>query len=102
MTYEGWKVVEGKSNRKFTDEKKVAAAVQKLGLDPYEKKLLGITDMTKLLGKARFEKVLGKLIIKPAGKPTLVPESDKRPPMNTAADDFNDNDTENANTESEE
>ena len=94
VTYEGWKVVEGKSNRKFTDEDKVAKAVQKLGLEPYEKKLLGITDMTKLLGKARFEKVLGKLIIKPPGKPTLVPESDSRPPMNTATEDFNDADSD--------
>lgn len=86
VTYEGWKVVEGKSNRKFTDEKKVAAVVEKNGFDPYEKKLLGITAMTTLLGKKKFEELLGKLVQKPPGKPTLVPESDKRPAMKTATE----------------
>lgn len=90
VQYEGWKVVEGKSNRKFTDEKAVAAAVTKAGYDPYEKKLLGITAMNTLLGKKKFEELLGKLVVKPAGKPTLVPADDKRPPMNTAKDDFSD------------
>ena len=94
VTYEGWKVVEGKSNRKFTDEEKVAAVVQKNGFDPYEKKLLGITAMTTLLGKKKFEELLGKLVQKPPGKPTLVPETDKRPAMKSATesakDDFND------------
>lgn len=86
--YEGWKVVEGRSNRKFTDEAAVADTVTKAGFDPYEKKLLGITAMTSLLGKKKFEELLGGLIQKPPGKPTLVPESDKRPAMNTAQDDF--------------
>lgn len=101
VTYEGWKVVEGKSNRKFTDEAKVAEVVIKSGYDPYEKKLLGITAMTTLLGKKNFEKLLGKLVQKPPGKPTLVPETDKRPPMNTAAEDFKDIDSNDKN-ESEE
>ena len=61
------------------------------GYDPYEKKLLGITAMSSLLGKKQFDKLLGGLIYKPPGKPALVPVSDKRPPMNTAADDFKDN-----------
>lgn len=86
--YEGWKVVEGRSVRKFTDETAVADTVTKAGFDPYEKKLLGITAMTSLLGKKKFEELLGGLIQKPPGKPTLVPESDKRPAMNTAQDDF--------------
>lgn len=86
--YEGWKVVEGRSNRKFADEAAVADTVTKAGFDPYEKKLLGITAMTSLLGKKKFEDLLGGLIQKPSGKPTLVPESDKRPAMNTAQDDF--------------
>jgi hypothetical protein len=47
--------------------------------------------MSTLLGKAQFEELLGGLIYKPPGKPALVPESDKRPAVNTAADDFNDN-----------
>lgn len=89
--YEGFKVVEGRSNRKYTDEDAVAKAVTEAGFDPYEKKLLGITAMSSLLGKKKFEDLLGGLIYKPPGKPALVPESDKRPAMNPAADDFNDN-----------
>ena len=89
--YEGFKIVEGRSTRKYADEAAVAAAVETAGYDPYEKKLLGITAMSSLLGKKKFEDLLGNLIYKPPGKPALVPESDKRPAMNTAADDFNDN-----------
>ena len=88
--YEGFKVVEGRSNRKFTDEAEVAKTVSEAGYDPYEKKLLGITAMSTLLGKKKFEEMLGSLIYKPPGKPALVPESDSRPAMNTAAEDFND------------
>ena len=69
----------------------VAATVTDAGFDPYEKKLLGVTAMTTLLGKKRFEELLGGLIYKPPGKPALVPESDKRPAMNSAKDDFKDN-----------
>lgn len=89
--YEGFKVVEGRSTRKYTDEDSVALIVKDHGFDPYEKKVLGITAMTTLLGKKRFEELLGNLIYKPPGKPALVPESDKRPAMNTAQDDFNEN-----------
>ena len=87
--FEGWKVVEGRSNRKYTDEAAVAFAVKDAGFDPYEKKLLGVTAMSTLLGKKKFEELLGGLIYKPPGKPALVPESDKRPAMNTAIEDFN-------------
>lgn len=83
-----WKLVEGRSNRKYTDEAVVAKTVKSAGYEPYEQKLLGITAMTALLGKTKFEELLGKLIVKPQGKPTLVPVSDKRPVMNAAADDF--------------
>ena len=86
--FDGWKIVEGRSNRKFTDEAAVASKVKDAGYDPYEKKLLGITAMSTLLGKKKFEELLGELVYKPPGKPTLVPESDKRPAMNTAIDDF--------------
>ena len=86
--FEGWKIVEGRSNRKYTDENAVVDTVKDAGFDPYEKKLLGITAMSTLLGKKKFEELLGGLIYKPPGKPTLVPESDKRPAMNTAKDDF--------------
>lgn len=87
--FEGWKVVEGRSNRKYTDEEAVAFKVKDAGFDPYEKKLLGVTAMSTLLGKKKFEELLGGLIYKPPGKPALVPESDKRPAMNTAIEDFN-------------
>ena len=88
--YDGYKVVEGKSNRKYVDEGAVASIVTDAGYDPYEKKLLGITAMTSLLGKTKFAELLGELIEKPQGKPTLVPETDKRPELNTAKDDFKD------------
>ena len=84
----GWKLVEGRSNRRYTNEDAVSKAVEAAGFDPYEKKLLGITAMQKLLGKSRFEELLAAYIEKPQGKPTLVPESDKRPAMNTAKNDF--------------
>lgn len=84
----GWKLVEGRSNRKYTNETAVAATVEGAGFDPYERKVLGVTAMQKLLGKTRFEELLAPYIEKPQGKPTLVPESDKRPAMNTAKNDF--------------
>ena len=84
----GWKLVEGRSNRKYTSEAVVAATVERAGFDPYEKKVLGVTAMQKLLGKSRFEELLAPYIEKPQGKPTLVPDSDKRPAMNTAKNDF--------------
>lgn len=88
--YPGYKVVKGRSNRRYSDETAAAAAVSDAGYDPYEKKILGITAMTSLLGKKKFDELLGGLITKPQGKPTLVPESDKRPAINTAKDDFKD------------
>lgn len=84
----GWKLVEGRSNRKYTSEAAVASTVEGAGFDPYERKVLGVTAMQKMLGKTRFEELLAPYIEKPQGKPTLVPESDKRPAMNTAKNDF--------------
>ncbi|MDD3218123.1 MAG: DUF2800 domain-containing protein [Lachnospiraceae bacterium] len=86
--WNGWKLVEGRSNRKYTNEAAVIQAVSEAGFDPYEKKLLGITALQKLLGKTRFDELLTGFIEKPQGKPTLVPESDKRPAMNNAKNDF--------------
>ena len=83
-----WKLVEGRSNRKYTDDAAVAKTVKEAGYEPYEQKLLGITAMTSLLGKSKFEELLGGFVIKPQGKPTLAPMSDKRPVINTAAEDF--------------
>ena len=86
--WHGWKLVEGRSVRKFTSEDKVIRAVCEAGFDPFEKKLLGITAMQKLLGKVRFDELLSGLIIKPKGKPALVPASDKRPAVSSATLDF--------------
>ncbi|MFA6845528.1 MAG: DUF2800 domain-containing protein [Sphaerochaetaceae bacterium] len=86
--YDGFKVVEGRSVRKYTSEDEAAKAVTEAGYDPYEKKVYGITAMTALLGRKRFEEVLGSLVYKAPGKPTLVDESDKRPTLDTAKEDF--------------
>lgn len=78
----GWKIVEGRSNRKFVDEQKVADAMKAAGYDEallYERKLITLTQMEKDFGKKAVANTLGSLIIKPQGKPTLAPESDKRP-----------------------
>lgn len=83
-----WKLVEGRSNRRYVNENTVADTVKAEGYDPYEHKVLGVTAMTKLLGKAKFEELLGGLIEKPQGKPTLVIRTDKRPEINTVCDDF--------------
>lgn len=97
--YNGWKLVEGRSNRKYADEEKTAELLIGAGYqthDIYKKPaLIGITDMTKLVGRKRFEELLSEVVIKPEGKPVLVPESDKRPELDTAEklrDEFSDED----------
>ena len=87
----GWKLVEGRSNRKYINDTVVADVVEHAGFDPFERKVLGVTAMQKLLGKSRFDELLSPYIEKPQGKPALVPESDKRPAMSTAAADFKEN-----------
>lgn len=89
--WSGWKLVEGRSNRKYVNDTVVAGVVEHAGFDPYERKVLGVTAMQKLLGKSRFDELLSPYIEKPQGKPALVPESDKRPAMSTAAADFKEN-----------
>lgn len=89
--FDGWKVVEGRSVRQYADTLKVAEALKAAGYDEamlYERKLYGITAMEKFVGKKKLTETLGELIIKPAGKPVLVPESDKREAINSAAADF--------------
>lgn len=81
----GFKLVEGRSNRKYTDEEEVAEAAKAAGYtDIYKSTLVGITEMEKLMGKKKFAEVLGKLVYKPQGKITLVTESDKREAVMTA------------------
>lgn len=84
----GFKLVEGRSNRVYTDEEQVARTLLNNGVprkDIFTEKLLGITDMEKAITKKKFDTLLSKLVIKPEGKPTLVPQDDKRPALNTAA-----------------
>ena len=90
----GYKLVEGRSNRKYSDQDAVAKALRDAEIPDeiaYERSLLGITAMEKAIGKKKFADVLGDLITKPEGKPTLVPEGDKRPALTSRAsalDDF--------------
>ena len=92
----GWKVVEGRSIRKYVgSEEEIVRQCEGAGYDQallYERKLLTITNMEKLMGKKQFAEVLGAYVEKPEGKPTLAPESDKRPAItnNSAAEDFAD------------
>lgn len=75
--WKDWKVVEGQSKRRYSDEAKVAEVVIAAGYDPYEKKLIGLTAMKKLLGKEKFAELVEDLTVKPQGKPELVARSDK-------------------------
>ena len=80
--WRGFKVVEGRSIRKYADEDAVANAAEACGYkDIYQKKLINLGDLEKLMGKKKFQEVLGAYIVKPPGKPTLVPVSDKRPAL---------------------
>lgn len=90
--WSGYKVVAGRSIRKFKDEDAVAKAAKANGYkDIYKQSLITLTEFEKLMGKAKFNEVLGDLIYKPPGKPTLVPVSDKRPALNvsSAINEFN-------------
>lgn len=90
----GFKLVEGRSNRKYVDQDAVAAKLKDSGIPEeimFERSLLGITAMESAIGKKKFTELLGDLVVKPAGKPTLVPEGDKRPALAlaaSAAEDF--------------
>lgn len=77
----GFKLVEGRSIRKYADEQAVAKAAEAAGIDVWEQRLKTITTLEKQLGKKRFAELLGDFVVKPAGKPALVPESDKRPAL---------------------
>ena len=81
--WQGFKVVEGRTVRKFKDEKAVAETAKANGFtDIYRQSLITLTEMQKLMGKAKFDEILGGLIIKAPGRPTLVPSSDRRSAMN--------------------
>lgn len=87
----GFKVVAGRSNRVFKDQPAAFEMLKAAGYDEallYERKPLTLTELEKLVGKKAFADLLGPQIDKPVGKPTLVPESDKREPYSGAKADF--------------
>ena len=78
--WRGFKLVESRTNRRYTDEEAAAQAAKAAGYrDIYKKSLIPVSEMERLMGKKTFAEVLGALVEKPKGKPTLVPASDKRP-----------------------
>ena len=84
--WNGFKLVAGRSNRKYASEEKVAETVKAAGYhDIYCQSLITITEMERLMGKQKFNEILGGLIEKPPGKPSLVPLSDKRPAINASS-----------------
>ena len=91
----GWKAVEGRGSRAFTDTDEAVDTLIKNGIDEsvlYERRVLTLAQMEKAVGKKAFGELVGDLVIKNPGKPTLVEESDKRPRITnqpTAADIFN-------------
>lgn len=91
----GWKAVEGRGSRAFTDTDEAIDILIKNGIDKsvlYERRVLTLAQMEKAVGKKAFGEIVGNLVVKNPGKPTLVEESDKRPKITnqpTAADVFN-------------
>lgn len=91
----GWKAVEGRGSRAFTDIDEAVDTLIKNGIDEsvlYERRVLTLAQMEKAVGKKAFGEIVGNLVVKNPGKPTLVEESDKRPKITnqpTAADVFN-------------
>ena len=78
----GYKVVEGRSKRVFTDTKAVVdTAVQNGYTDLYKQTLITLTEFEKMMGKKKFNELLGQYVAKPPGKLALVPESDPREPV---------------------
>ena len=85
----GYKLVAGRTVRKYTNEAEVIKACTDAGYtDIYKTSLLGVGDLEKRMGRKAFREVLGKLVYKPEDTPTLVPVSDPRQAISTAASDF--------------
>ena len=83
--WNGYKLVESRTNRKYADEAAVIEAAKNAGYtDIFKKTLIPITEMEKLMGRKTFAEVIGPMVVKPRGNPTLVPASDKRDELNTA------------------
>lgn len=91
VKFKGWKLVEGRSTRRYKDTLEVAKVLKAAGYDEaliYEKNLLSITAMEKAIGKKQFKELLADHVIKPEGKPILTSESDKRPEIKSIKDAF--------------
>ncbi len=87
----GFKLVESRTGRKFSDEEEVVKAANSAGYrDIYKKSLISVAEMERLMGKPLFKEVLGGLVVRPKGHPTLVPASDRRPAITVtgAENDF--------------
>ena len=87
----GFKLVATRTNRRYTDEEAVVKAANEAGYhDIFKKSLIPITEMEKLMSKKEFQRILGSLVEKPQGRPTLVPVTDKRPALTKtgAAEEF--------------
>ena len=81
----GYKVVEGRSKRIFTDTKAVVdTAIRNGYTDLYKQQLITLTEFEKMMGKKKFAELLGEYVAKPPGKLALVPDSDPRPPVDVA------------------
>ena len=91
-SFPGWKLVRGRANRKLTDELEVAEILTEQGYAPEQiYSLKGLTDLEEVVGKKKLADLLGDRIVKPEGRPTLAPETDKRQAItHSAADDFAD------------
>lgn len=93
----GWKAVEGRSVRQFSDQDAAFGILKASGYDEallYERKPITLAATEKLLGKKTFTELLAEKIVTPPGKPALAPETDKREAITnktTAAEDFKDN-----------
>ena len=78
----GYKVVEGRSKRVFSDTKAVVdTAIQNGYTDLYKQQLISLTEFEKMMGKKKFNELLGDYVVKPPGKLALVPDDDPRPPV---------------------
>lgn len=86
--FPGFKLVAGRSTRQWGDETEAAATLSsELGDDAFERKFVSVAKAEKLLGKKRIG-LLNGLVVKPEGRPTIVPDSDPRPALGATAEDF--------------
>lgn len=87
-----WKLVEGRSNRSIRDKDAARAALEAAKIEPEKylkpQEMFGIGELEKKIGKKELAELLDGLIVKPPGKPVLVPETDKRPELNSVDQDF--------------